>query len=48
MTFLGSRRLDAGDVFPDMTLNLAQGGTLRLPADLGTQWGVLLVYRGHF
>ena len=41
-------KLAGGDVFPDMTLNIAGGGTLNLPADLETNLTILLFYRGYW
>jgi hypothetical protein len=40
------RRLDAGDIFPDLQLKLVGGGTLELPP--ATRHVALVVYRGHF
>ncbi|MFQ5792071.1 MAG: hypothetical protein ACE5JI_16495, partial [Acidobacteriota bacterium] len=48
MTRAGSFLLDSGDRFPDMTLNLVDGGTLQLPDGLKEDWNVLLFYRGHW
>ena len=41
-------KLQGGDVLPTMTLHLAGGGEVTLPADLQTPYGVLLFYRGHW
>ena len=43
-----ARKLDAGDRFPDMTLALSGGGTVRLPDDLASDYSVILFYRGHW
>lgn len=43
-----AHKLDAGDRFPDMTLALAGGGEAALPADLASDYNVLLFYRGHW
>ena len=43
-----AQKLDAGDSFPEMTLNLVDGGTLNLPADLKSQFSIVLFYRGHW
>ena len=40
--------LDHGDVFPPLTLTLADGGALTLPDPEGKQWILFLVYRGHW
>jgi peroxiredoxin len=41
-----ARLLDAGDTFPGLELTLTDGKRLRLPADLGQQFNVVLVNRG--
>jgi peroxiredoxin len=41
-------RLDKGDIFPDITLNLVGGGTLDLPSGLETADSVILFYRGYW
>lgn len=41
-------KLDTGDKFPAMTLNLVGGGTLKLPDDLDAKFSVVLFYRGHW
>ena len=38
-------KLDTGDQFPSLELELVGGGTLVLPGALRT---VLLIYRGHW
>ena len=43
-----SEKLDAGAVFPNMTLNLSAGGSLALPDDLDPNYTILLFYRGHW
>ncbi len=48
MTQLEGRRLDGGDPFPPLTLQLASGGTLSLPPAADGPHVVLLAYRGHF
>ncbi len=41
-------KLDIGDAFPVMTLNLVGGGTATLP-DLGdAKYQLILFYRGHW
>ena len=40
--------LSPGDAFPSLTLPKAGGGSLRLPDDLGGQFGVVLFYRGSW
>jgi len=41
-------KLTTGDQFPDMTLNIAGGGTINLPTDLETPKTILLFYRGFW
>ena len=41
-------KLDAGDSFPDITLNLVGGSTLNLPGDLKSNYSIVLFYRGHW
>jgi peroxiredoxin len=41
-------KLNAGDSFPTMTLNLVDGGNLELPDGLDAKWKVILFYRGHW
>ena len=43
-----SKRLDHGDPFPTLTLESADGASIRLPAAAEDGWLVLLVYRGHW
>ena len=42
------RKLQQGDRFPNLTLNLADGSTLRLPEEMPGRYAVLLFYRGHW
>ncbi len=41
-------KLGIGDTFPNVTLNLVDGGTLDLPGGLGDGYRVILFYRGHW
>ena len=41
-------KLNAGDRFPSLVLNLVGGGTFAVPADLTAAYTVLLFYRGHW
>ena len=41
-------KLNTGDAFPSMTLNLVGGGTLTVPDDLDSRYKVILFYRGHW
>ncbi len=42
------KKLDMGDRFPNLTLNLVGGGALSIPDDLDTDYNVILFYRGHW
>ncbi len=41
-------KLDTGDSFPNLTLNLVGGATLQLPGDLKSTYSIILFYRGHW
>ena len=41
-------KLDTGDPFPRLTLNLVDGSSLALPDGLQGKYKVLLFYRGHW
>lgn len=41
-------KLDAGDSFLEITLNLVGGSTLSLPNDLKSNYSIVLFYRGHW
>ncbi len=41
-------KLDMGDPFPPMTISLLDGTHLALPADLNTDFTVVLGYRGKW
>ncbi|MDP2239966.1 MAG: hypothetical protein Q8K18_07355 [Burkholderiales bacterium] len=43
-----SKKLGIGDTFPNLTLNLVKGGTINLPGGMGSKYGVILFYRGHW
>lgn len=43
-----AEKLNAGDGFPSLTLNLVGGGTLALPDRLDSSYSVVLFYRGHW
>ena len=42
------KRLNPGDSFPTLPAEKVGGGTVTLPTDLSTPYGVLLVYRAHW
>ena len=43
-----TQKLAQGDTFPSMTLDLVGGGTIELPSGLGSKYGVVVFYRGHW
>ena len=43
-----AEKLGIGATFPTMTLNLVDGGTLRLPDGLDAKYRIILFYRGHW
>lgn len=43
-----AEKLNTGDVFPRLTLDLVDGTTLELPAGLDARYKVILFYRGHW
>jgi len=43
-----SEKLDAGATFPSLLLQLPDDGRLELPADISTDYAVVLFYRGHW
>ncbi|MGI8655731.1 MAG: hypothetical protein ACR2LC_10980 [Pyrinomonadaceae bacterium] len=48
MAHTDSRRLDHGDRFPHLELQLTDDTTLALPSAAKNGWLVFLVYRGHW
>jgi hypothetical protein len=43
-----AEKLNTGDVFPNLTLDLVDGSKLDLPAGLDARYKVILFYRGHW
>jgi peroxiredoxin len=41
-------KLNTGDGFPQLTLDLVDGGKLSLPDGLDARYKVILFYRGHW
>ena len=41
-------KLNTGDSFPMLALDLVDGGRLELPAGLDARYKVILFYRGHW
>jgi len=48
MAQTNAQKLDAGDLFPEMSLDLVDGTTLMLPSGLSADYTVLLGYRGKW
>ena len=42
------QKLQQGDKFPSITLNLINGNTLTLPDEMPTRYAVILFYRGYW
>ena len=43
-----AEKLDVGDQFPSMTLQLVDGGEMNIPNDLQSDYTVVLFYRGDW
>ncbi len=43
-----TKKLGIGDSFPNITLDLVGGGTIDLPTGMGSKYGVILFFRGHW
>jgi len=43
-----AEKLGIGAAFPSLTLDVTDGGTLEVPAGLGSGYKVILFYRGHW
>lgn len=43
-----AEKLGIGAVFPDMALNVTNGGSIALPRGLNAKYTVVLFYRGHW
>jgi hypothetical protein len=43
-----AEKLNTGDVFPRLTLDLVDGKKLELPGGLDARYKVILFYRGHW
>ncbi len=41
-------KLNTGDTFPRMTLQLVGGGTLDLPDGIDAKYRIVYFYRGHW
>ena len=43
-----NEKLQQGDRFPSMTLNLISGETVTIPDGIPTRYAMVLFYRGHW
>jgi hypothetical protein len=43
-----SKKLDAGEMFPGLALNLLDGGSIKLPGGTQGKWSIVLLYRGDW
>jgi len=41
-------KLGIGATFPELSIDLVDGGEMRLPDGLDTKYRVILFYRGHW
>lgn len=48
MPRMTTQMLDSGDPFPSFEVARVGGGKISLPDDLKGDWGVVLLYRGHW
>ena len=42
------KKLQQGDRFPSLTLQLIDGRTVRIPEEIPTRYAAVLFYRGHW
>jgi len=43
-----AEKLGIGAIFPNLVLNLVDGGSLNLPDGLDSKYRIILFYRGHW
>ena len=48
MPRMTDKMIDSGDPFPSLEVGQVGGGKISLPGDLAGDWGVILLYRGHW
>jgi len=48
MAQIQTQKLDAGDIFPAMSISMLDGTTMNLPADLSAPQTIFLGYRGKW
>tara|TARA_Y100000766_G_C18846621_1_gene576029 strand:- start:583 stop:714 length:132 start_codon:yes stop_codon:yes gene_type:complete len=42
-----AKKLNAGDMFPELTVNI-RGGTFNVRDNLEARYNIILLYRGHW
>lgn len=48
MAQTGEKKLESGDLFPEMTFTVAGGDSVTWPGAVRGKWSMLLVYRGRW
>lgn len=43
-----AEKLQQGERFPSINLNLVDGGTVQIPNDITSRYAAVLFYRGHW
>lgn len=43
-----NEKLNTGDAFPKISLDLVDGSSVELPEGVGGRYNVILFYRGHW
>tara|TARA_Y100001934_G_scaffold59862_1_gene74167 strand:- start:1295 stop:1429 length:135 start_codon:yes stop_codon:yes gene_type:complete len=43
-----AKKLNAGDTFPELTVNIRGGGTFDVRDNLEARYNIILLYRGHW
>ena len=43
-----AKKLNAGDTFPELTVNIRGGGTFNVRDNREARYNIILLYRGHW
>ena len=43
-----AKKLNAGGMFPELTVNIRVGGTFNVRDNLEARYNIILLYRGHW
>ena len=43
-----AKKLNAGDTFPELTVNIRGGGTFNVRDNPEARYNIILLYRGHW